>query len=71
MYRNAARIVRKVERDPRRHEYSDIAITPVTAGEIETLDLFHETAGGEAFLAKKLKQDAILEAVHVAHQSAA
>ena len=71
MYRNAARIVRKVENDPRRHEYNDLAITPVTADETETLDLFHETAGGEAFLAKKLKQDAILEAVHVAHQSAA
>jgi hypothetical protein len=71
MYRNAARIVRKVESDPRRYEYTDLAITPVTADEIETLDLFHETAGGEAAVERKLKQDAILEAVHVAHQNAA
>ena len=69
MYRNAARIVRKVESDPRRHEYSDLAITPVSAEEIETLDLFHETAGGEAFVAKKLRQDALVEAA--AHRSAA
>jgi tRNA A37 methylthiotransferase MiaB len=70
-YRRAAAIVRKVERDPNRYDYSDLAIQPVSAGEIETLDLFHETAGGEAFLARKAKQDAILEAVHAAHQNAA
>ncbi|HEV2748001.1 MAG TPA: radical SAM protein [Allosphingosinicella sp.] len=71
MYANAARIVKKVEADPKRYEYSDLAITPVSPEELETLDLFHETAGGEAFVAKKLKQDAMIEAVHAAHQSAA
>ena len=60
MYRNAARIVRKVESDPGRYAYADIAITPVSEEEIETLDLFHETAGGEAFVEKKRRQDAIL-----------
>ena len=71
MYRNAARIVRKVESDPKRREYTDLAITPVCDDEVEKLDLFHETAGGEAFLEKKRRQDAILEAVQTAHQTAA
>ncbi len=71
MYRRAARIVRKVEQDPARYDYSDLAIQPVTAEELDTLALFHETAGGEAFVEKKLKQDALLSAVHAAHQSAA
>jgi hypothetical protein len=71
MYARAARIVRKVETDPDRLNYTDIAIQPVSAEELETLDLFHETAGGEAFVARKLKQDAMLEAVHLAHQGAA
>ena len=71
MYRRAAQIVKKVEEDPDRYAYTDLAITPVSEDEIETLDLFHETAGGEAFLEKKKKQDAILEAVHAAHQNAA
>ncbi len=70
-YRRAAAIVRKVENDPRRYEYTDLAIQPVTEDENETLALIHETAGGEAFLARKQKQDAIFEAVHAAHQTAA
>jgi hypothetical protein len=65
-YRRAAAIVRRVEEDPGRYDYTDIAITPVSPEEVETLALFHETAGGEAFVARKLKQDAIIEAaVHV------
>ena len=71
MLRKVARIVREVERDPNRYTYTDVAITPVSADEIETLDLFHETAGGEAFLERKLKQDAILEAAHAAHHHVA
>jgi hypothetical protein len=71
MYRNAARIVRKAESDPKRYAYTDLAIQPVTDAELDTFELFHETAGGEAFVAKKLRQDAILEAVQAAHQPAA
>lgn len=71
MYANAARIVKKVENDPKRWEYSDLAITPVSPDELNTLDLFHETAGGEAFLAKKATQDAIIDAAQAAHQTAA
>jgi len=70
-YRRAAAIVRKVENDPARYQYTDLAIQPVADDDTETFDLFHETAGGEAFLAKKAKQDAIIDAVHAAHQSAA
>jgi hypothetical protein len=69
MYRQAARIVKRVESDPHRLAYTDLAITPVSADELETLDLIHETAGGEAFLARKLKQDAIVEAA--THRTAA
>mgnify|MGYP003575251777 FL=1 len=71
MYRNAARIVRKVESDPDRWSYTDTAITPVSPDEVESLDLFHETAGGEAFVEKKRRQDAMIEAVQAAHQNAA
>ncbi|TFI58639.1 radical SAM protein [Sphingomonas parva] len=71
MYAKAARIVRRVESDPARYAYSDIAIQPVSPDELETLDLFHQTAGGEAFVARKQRQDAIMEAVHAPHQPAA
>ncbi|MGQ0559231.1 MAG: B12-binding domain-containing radical SAM protein, partial [Sphingosinicella sp.] len=70
MFARAARIVKKVESDPNRFAYTDLAITPVSEDEVETLELIHATAGGEAFLEKKKKQDAILEAVHAAHQAA-
>jgi hypothetical protein len=65
-YRRAAAIVRKVENDPRRYEYTDLAIQPVTEDENETLALIHKTAGGEAFLARKSRQDAIIEAATAA-----
>jgi hypothetical protein len=70
MYRNAARIVRKVETDPKRYEYTDVAITPVSADDIETLELFH-TDGAEAFVEKKRKQDALVEAARLVHVPAA
>ena len=65
-YKRAAAIVRKVENDPHRFEYTDLAIQPVTEDENDTLALIHETAGGEAFLAKKSRQDAIIEAATAA-----
>lgn len=71
MYRNAARIVKKVESDPARYDYDDLATRPLAANELAALDLFHETAGGEAFVEKKRKQDAMIEAVQAAHQNAA
>jgi hypothetical protein len=70
MTRNAARIVREVENDPNRYDYVDFAIKPVSPDELETLDLFHETAGGEAFVAKKLAQDATIKAARAGHSVA-
>ena len=57
----ASRSACKVERDPRRYEYTDIAIAPVDA-ETETLELFTATAGGVAAVEKKRRQDAIFAA---------
>lgn len=65
-YRTARRIARKAEADPNRYAYTDTAITPVSEEETDTLALFQETAGGEAFVEKKRKQDAMLEAVQAA-----
>jgi hypothetical protein len=70
-FRRAAQLLKKVVNDPERYNYTDAAITPVSAEEVETLQLFHETAGGEAFVQRKLKQDEILEAVQVAHRMTA
>jgi hypothetical protein len=36
-------ILRRVISDPRRHEYNDLAITPVTEDEIETHEMFNST----------------------------
>jgi hypothetical protein len=54
------RIRRRILKDPRRMEYKDLAITPVQADEMDTLDLFKETAGGRAAVAKLRHQAEIL-----------
>jgi hypothetical protein len=64
-YRKARAIVRRVLADPARHEYDDLAVRPLAPEEYEALDLFHETAGGEAFVARKARHDAIIEAAQV------
>ena len=46
-------IVRKVNRDPQRLAYSDLAIKPVTADELDELSIFSETEGGEAAAERK------------------
>jgi hypothetical protein len=40
LYTRLRLIYRKVRRDPRRHEYMDLAITPVTDDEMETREMF-------------------------------
>jgi hypothetical protein len=47
--------------DPERLNYTDVAIRPVSAEELATLGLFQETTGGEAFVARKARHDAIIE----------
>jgi radical SAM superfamily enzyme YgiQ (UPF0313 family) len=46
-------IVRKVTRDPNRRSYTDTAISPVTAAELDQLEIFSETEGGEAAAERK------------------
>ena len=53
------RVLKEVRHDPDRASYTDIAITPANEGEFETLDLYHATAGGEAALARKRRDEAI------------
>lgn len=51
-YRQWKRACRRVLSDPDRLNYTDVAIRPVTPEELDTLDMFHETSGGEAFVEK-------------------
>jgi radical SAM superfamily enzyme YgiQ (UPF0313 family) len=59
------RLLRRIESDPNRWDYTDSAICPLNHNELAALDLFHETRGGEAFVARKAKHDAIIEAAQV------
>jgi hypothetical protein len=51
------RIGRKVKNDPRRHDYMDLALTPVVEDEMDKLALFAETAGGGGAVSKKRGED--------------
>jgi hypothetical protein len=53
------RVLKEVRHDPDRAAYTDLAITPPDEAEFETLDLYHATAGGEAALARKRRDDAL------------
>jgi hypothetical protein len=63
------RIGEKVRHDPRRHEYTDLALQPVIEEDFDKLALFAETAGGEAALSKKRGED-YLRAKVAARQNA-
>jgi radical SAM superfamily enzyme YgiQ (UPF0313 family) len=51
MYAGFRRILTRVRRDPKRYEYTDVALTPVSDEELESLELFHHTAAAEAYVA--------------------
>lgn len=51
------RIGRKVKNDPRRYDYTDLALEPVVEDELDKLSLFAETAGGGAAVSKKRGED--------------
>ncbi len=53
------RVLKDVRHDPDRASYTDIAITPPSEDEFETLDLYQATSGGEAALARKRRDEAI------------
>jgi radical SAM superfamily enzyme YgiQ (UPF0313 family) len=46
-------IYNRIRKDPRRYEYMDLALTPVTDAEFDTLELFHHTDAAEAFVARE------------------
>ena len=46
------RTLRQVLRAPDRWTYSDLAIAPPQDDELDTLDLYHATSGGEAAVAR-------------------
>jgi hypothetical protein len=69
-FRWQKQVLKRVLNDPARWDYEDLAIRPLAANELAALDLFHETAGGEAAVAKARRQEAMIKAVHAAHQAA-
>ncbi|HEY5723129.1 MAG TPA: radical SAM protein [Allosphingosinicella sp.] len=66
-FRKQKTVLERVMNDPARLDYVDLATRPLMDNELAALDLFHETAGGEAFVARKAKQDAIIDAAQAAH----
>ena len=70
-FRRQKALLARVMNDPARFDYTDLATRPLMDNELAALDLFHETAGGEAFVARKAKHDAIIQSVQAVHQSAA
>ena len=51
LYLGLRSIYRKVKRDPSRHDYMDMALTPVTDDEVETMELFKSDVA-QAFVTK-------------------
>jgi len=58
VYRSSKRMLKEVLAAPDRWAYSDLAIAPPLANELDTLDLYHATSGGEAAVARVRKEDA-------------
>jgi hypothetical protein len=48
---------KRIFTDPKRYEYTDKAIAPVTDDELATLDLFNKTEGGQASVVKFHKRE--------------
>jgi hypothetical protein len=66
MFRSGMEMLKKIENDPNRWTYSDLAIAPPQADEFESLDLYHATSGGEAALARTRRNEALIAGVNVA-----
>ena len=60
VYRMITRIRNEVAKAPDRWTYTDKAIAPLRENELESLDLYHATRGGEDALARKHRQDAVM-----------
>ena len=59
VYRRAKATLDEVLAAPDRWTYTDLAIAPPQEDELDTLELYHATSGGEAALARKRRDDAI------------
>ncbi len=60
IYRMTKAMLKKIENAPDRWTYSDLAIARPREDEFEALDLYRATCGGEAALARKRRDEAIL-----------
>ncbi len=69
VYRRCKAMLNAALKAPDRWSYSDLAIAPPRADEFDALDLYHATAGGEAALKRKYRDDAIRER-NAAHDEA-
>ena len=59
LYWRFARARRRVERDPAKHDYMDLALTPAEEHDLDELDMFTATEFGQATVEKIRKQRAI------------
>ncbi len=71
VYLRTKKLLDAALKSPDRWTYSDLAIAPPQADEFDALDLYHETTGGEAALARKRRDDEIRERVHAKAAEAA
>jgi hypothetical protein len=58
VWRDATRTLKQVLTAPDRWTYSDLAIAPPREDELDTLDLYNVTSGGEAAVARVRQEDA-------------
>ena len=58
VYRQHKKILKECLQAPDRWTYSDLAIAPPREEELDTLELYKATRGGETAVAKKRKEDA-------------
>jgi len=71
LYRSMKAMHKEVLAAPDRLTYTDIAIAPPQEDELDTLDLYHATNGGEAALARQRRHDAIRARAEAAMPDAA
>jgi radical SAM family protein len=66
VYWRCKKILWEVKKAPDRWTYSDLAIAPPKENELEALDLYHATTGGEAALERKRRDDSIRATAYAA-----
>jgi hypothetical protein len=66
VYVQHKKILRECLQAPDRWTYSDLALTPSRDEELDTLELYKATRGGDTAVAKKRQEDAAREAMRAA-----